>query len=108
MRGMLVHYLIERGFSYEDARAVANAVRASLGKVEFVRKKDMVQLVNKAIRKGFGTHEVGDLIFWERQPTTIIVERKSGVAAFLQGVAVGFHSGVWVAPRPELRDCTDD
>ena len=53
MRGMLVHYLIERGFSYEDARAVANAVRASLGKVEFVRKKDMVQLVHSAIRKGF-------------------------------------------------------
>ena len=82
MRGMLVHYLIERGFSYEDARAVANAVRSSLGKVEFVRKKDMEQLVNNAIRKGFGTHEVGDLIFWERQPTTIIVERKSGSRPF--------------------------
>ena len=82
MRGMLVHYLIERGFSYEDARAVANAVRASLGKVESVRKKDMVQLVNSAIRKGFDTHEVGDLIFWERQPTTIIVERKSGSRPF--------------------------
>ena len=82
MRGMLVHYLIERGFSYEDARAVANAVRASLGKAESVRKKDMVQLVNSAIRKGFDTHEVGDLIFWERQPTTIIVERKSGSRPF--------------------------
>ena len=82
MRGMLVHYLIERGFSYEDARAVANAVRASLGKVEFVRKKDMVQLVHSAIRKGFGTHEAGDLIFWERQPTTITVERKSGSRPF--------------------------
>ena len=82
MRGMLVHYLIERGFSYEDARAVANAVRASLGKVEFVRKKDMVQLVHSAIRKGFGAHEAGDLIFWERQPTTITVERKSGSRPF--------------------------
>ena len=78
MRGMLVHYLIERGFSYEDARAVANAVRASLGKAEFVRKKDMVQLVSRAIRKGFGKYEVGDLVFWERQPTTITVERKCG------------------------------
>ncbi len=82
MRGMLVRYLIERDFSYEDARAVANAVRASLGKVEFVRKKDMVQLANNAIRKEFGAHEVGDLIFWERQPTTIIVERKSGSRPF--------------------------
>ncbi len=82
MRGMLVHYLIERGFSHEDARAVANAVRASLGKAELVRKKEMVQLVHRAIRKGFDTHEVGDLIFWERQPTTIIVERKSGSRPF--------------------------
>ena len=82
MRGMLVHYLIERGFGYEDARAVANEVRASLGKVELVRKKDMVQLVNRAIRKGFGKYEAGDLIFWERQPTTIIVERKSGSRPF--------------------------
>ena len=83
MRGMLVHYLIERDFSYEDARAVANAVRASLGKVELVRKKEMVQLVNRAIRKEVGSYEVGDLIFWERQPTTtIIVERKSGSRPF--------------------------
>ncbi len=82
MRGMLVHYLIERGFSYEDARAVANAVRVSLGKVELVRKKDMVQLVHRAIRKKFGRYEAGDLIFWERQPTTITVERKSGSRPF--------------------------
>ena len=82
MRGMLVHYLIERGFNYEDARAVANAVRASLGKADLVRKKEMVQLVNRAIRKEFGRYEAGDLIFWERQPTTIIVERKSGSRPF--------------------------
>ncbi|MCY4604155.1 MAG: hypothetical protein OXE49_07970, partial [Gemmatimonadetes bacterium] len=39
-------------------------------------------VVNNAIRKGFGTYEVGDLIFWERQPTTIIVKRKSGSRPF--------------------------
>ncbi len=82
MRGMLVHYLIERGFNYEDARAVANQVRVSLGKVELVRKKDMVQLVHRAIRKQFGQYEAGDLIFWEPQPTTITVERKSGARPF--------------------------
>ncbi len=82
MRGMLVHYLIERDFNYEDARAVANEVRVSLGKVDLVRKKDMVQLVHRAIRKRFGQYEAGDLIFWERQPTTITVERKSGSRPF--------------------------
>ena len=51
MRGMLVHYLIERGFNHEDAREVANMVRESLGKVDDVRKKDLVQIVDKELRK---------------------------------------------------------
>ena len=44
-----VRYLIERDFNYEDAREVANSVRESLGKDD-VRKKDMVQLVDKVIQ----------------------------------------------------------
>ena len=83
MRGMLVHYLIERGFNHEDAREVANMVRESLGKVDDVRKKDLVQIVDKELRKiKGGAQEVGDLVFWERQSTTITVERKSGSRPF--------------------------
>ena len=82
MRGMLVHYLIERNFNHEDARDVANSVRESLGKADDVRKKDMVQLVDKAIRKNFGKCEVGDLVFWESQLTAITVKRKSGSRPF--------------------------
>lgn len=82
MRGMLVHYLIEHDFDHEDARDVANSVRESLGKADDVRKKDMVQLVDKAIRKKRGAHEVGDLVFWESQPTAITVERQNGARPF--------------------------
>ena len=78
MRGMLVHYLIEHDFDHEDARDVANSVRESLGKADDLRKKDMVQLVDKAIRKKRGAHEVGDLVFWESQPTAITVDRQNG------------------------------
>ena len=77
MRGMLVRYLIERDFNYEDAREVANSVRESLGKDD-VRKKAMVLLVEQEIRKRHGDLAIGDLIFWERQSTTITVERKNG------------------------------
>ena len=69
MRGMLVHYLIEHDFDHEDARDVANSVRESLGKADDVCKKDMVQLVDKAIRKKRGAHEVGDLVFWDNRCT---------------------------------------
>lgn len=82
MRGMLVHYLIERGFNHEDARDVANAVRESLGKTDDVRKKDMVHIVDKELRKTSAEQEFGDLIFWERQSTAITVERKSGSRPF--------------------------
>ena len=81
MRGMLVHYLLERGFSHEDARDVANSVRESLGKDD-VRKKAMVLLVEQEIRKRHGDLAIGDLIFWERQSTTITVERKNGSRPF--------------------------
>ena len=82
MRGMLVHYLIERGFNYEIALDVADSVRQTLGKTDDVRKKDMIQIVGKELQKKTPQQKVGDLVFWERQPTTISVERKSGSRPF--------------------------
>jgi 2-phosphoglycerate kinase len=82
MRGMLVHYLIQRGFAQEEARQIANAVRDSLGKQKDVSRKDMVRLVEKLVAKEHGERLVGDLVFWERLPTTITVERKKGSRPF--------------------------
>jgi 2-phosphoglycerate kinase len=82
MRGMLVHYLIQRGFSHDEARQVANAARDALSKAKSVRKKEIVRLVDGLIREQFGDRDIGDLVFWERLPTSITVERSSGSRPF--------------------------
>ena len=46
MRGMLVHYLIQRGIGHNEARDIANEVRQRLTKVEDIEKLDMLDLEN--------------------------------------------------------------
>ncbi len=82
MRGMLVHYLIQRSFTHDEARQVANATRDALSKEKSVRKKEIVRLVDELIRAQIGERDVGDLVFWERLPTSITVERNSGSRPF--------------------------
>ncbi len=75
MRGMLIHYLIQRGFEHEDASTIANSAREALRTAGNVRKKDMVKLVRELIYKQHGECDVGDLVFWERLPTSITIDR---------------------------------
>ena len=82
MRGMLVHYLIERGFSYEEAYEVADAIRKALPKRKGIEKKELLKLIDHAIRTEHGERQVGDLIFWERLPTSITVEGKTETGPF--------------------------
>ena len=82
MRGMLMHYLIQRGFTHEEAHGVANATREALSKEKDVRKKELIGLVERLVREDYGKREVGDLIFWERLPTSITVERASSARPF--------------------------
>ena len=84
-RGMLISYLIQRGFTYEEADDVANEVRAEIGKDDITRK-NLVKLVDQKVRKEYGDRNVGDLIFWERLPTGIVVERKDGSRPFSKEV----------------------
>jgi len=79
---MLMHYLIQRDFTHEEAHSVANAAREALSKEKNVRKKDIVRLIEKLIREEYGERDVGDLVFWERLPTSITVERASGSRPF--------------------------
>ncbi|MBI2503900.1 MAG: hypothetical protein HYW07_11795 [Candidatus Latescibacteria bacterium] len=82
MRGMLVHYLIERGFSYEEAYEVADAIRKALPRRKGIEKKELLKLIDQAIRTEHGERQVGDLIFWERLPTSITVEGKTETGPF--------------------------
>ena len=81
-RGMLISYLIQRGFAYEEAENLANGVREALSKKKSIQKKEIVQLIQKHIRREFGENGVGDLVFWERTPTSITVEHKTGSRSF--------------------------
>ena len=81
-RGILISYLIQRGFAYEEAENLANGVREALSKKKSIQKKEIVQLIEQHIRKEFGENGFGDLVFWERTPTSISVEHKTGSQPF--------------------------
>ena len=82
MRGMLAHHLIQRGFDYEDAYEVADAVRGALSKKKDVSKKEIVALIGEILRAGYADHQIGDLLFWEQTLTSVMVARKSGNRPF--------------------------
>lgn len=86
MRGMLVHYLIQRGIGHNQARKVANEVRQRLIKFEDIEKLEILDLVRDVINV-FGIDDrVGDLQFWERQITQIMVEGDEGKVPFSKGL----------------------
>jgi 2-phosphoglycerate kinase len=81
-RGMLTLYLINRGFAYEEADELANAVRTAIDKQKDISKKEIVKLTKELIDEQYGDRRVGDLVFWEPHPTSISVERKRGSRPF--------------------------
>lgn len=86
MRGMLMHYLIQRGFDYEEARAIGNATRDALGGKKEIRRKEIVRIVTRLARERYPKRDAGDLVFWERLPTSLVVERASGSRPFSKEV----------------------
>ena len=86
MRGMLVHYLIERDFSHEEASSVANAMRDSLAKEQEIARKEFLKILTKQIRQEYGERSVGDLVFWEPPPASLTVETQDGSRPFSREV----------------------
>ena len=82
MRGMLVHHLIERGFDHDEAYDIADSVRQVVREMGDVSKKAMLELIAGLLREQYGARQIGDLVFWERRPTAINVDRKSGPRPF--------------------------
>ncbi len=103
MRGMLVHYLIQRGFDHDEAVDVANEVREQLGKQDEVRKKEMLRLVEEIIHDRFEDRAPGDLVFWERQVTHITVERAGGKRPFSKGLLSHSLEATGLAPDEAYR-----
>ena len=86
MRGMLIHYLIERGFPHKQAYLTAEAVRAALARRRQVNKKEITGIIERVIRRHGGQRLEGDLVFWERLPSSILVERKGHSRPFSKEV----------------------
>lgn len=82
MRGMLVHHLIQRGFDHDDAYEVADEVRGELRELKMVSREQILALISDLLARDYADHPVGDLVFWERAPTSIQVSRKSGSRPF--------------------------
>ena len=99
MRGMLVHYLIQREVAYDEACDIANKVREELGKQSEVSKKEMVRLVGRIIKERSLEQALGDLVFWQRQVTRIIVERKDGTYPFSKGLLARSLEVTGLAPE---------
>jgi 2-phosphoglycerate kinase len=73
LRGMLAHYLIELGFTFQDAYGVADRVRRELVKVKEIKANEMAELVRAVAQKDFGEREVGAGVFWAPTARKIFV-----------------------------------
>ena len=98
MRGMLVHYLIERDFSHEEASSVANSMRDSLAKEKEIARKDFLKILTKQIRKDYGERSVGDLVFWEPAPAGFTVETEDGSRPFSREILSHSIQATGLAP----------
>ncbi|MEE3233865.1 MAG: hypothetical protein VX294_06830 [Candidatus Latescibacterota bacterium] len=86
MRGMLVQYLIQRSIGHKEARDIANEVRQRLTKIEDIEKSEMLDLVRDVVNAFDIGGRLGDLQFWERQITQIVVEGEEGKGPFSKGL----------------------
>lgn len=84
LRGMLAHYLIEHGFSFQDAYGVADRVRRALQKVKDIDAQEMAQLVCTVSQKQFADRAIGDGVFWEPTARQIFVEDGESRTLFSQ------------------------
>jgi hypothetical protein len=82
MRGIMVHSLMSRGVSFDDAYRVANAVREKIRGRGVVIPKDLVQ----AAREFLGAPEAPEEFPPVRQPQPILVTGAGKEAPFSKGL----------------------
>ena len=82
MRGMLTHYLIEQGFSFKEAYAVADRVRTAIQDKATVSSKTMRRLIRAHVKELFGDRSAGDAKFWSPTLKQVLVEDDEGSAPF--------------------------
>ena len=74
LRGMLTHYLLEHGLSFQQAYEVADNIRRETQKKKTVPADKMVELVREQVQEVMGEHPVGDCVFCAPRSRQILVE----------------------------------
>jgi 2-phosphoglycerate kinase len=82
LRGMLTHYLIEHGFTFEEAYEVADSVRSALSKHDEISREDTLKSIRRSVADLYGDRRFGDGIFWEPGEKEILVEDDQGRRPF--------------------------
>ncbi len=82
LRGMLTHYLLEQGLSFQEAYQVADRIRRAIQKQKTISSRKMIDLVHTNVRELFGDRPVGDGIFWAPGSKQIMVEDERGSRPF--------------------------
>lgn len=85
LRGMLTHYLMEHGFSYQDAYLIADQIRGNLRETNEVSADTIIDLVRSQVLELFGNRSIGDGIFWEPIERQVLVEDEQGRRPFSRG-----------------------
>ncbi len=82
LRGMLTHYLLEQGLSFQEAYQVADRIRRNIQRQKTVSSRKMIDLVHSHVRDLFGDRPIGDGIFWAPGSKQIMVEDERGTRPF--------------------------
>jgi len=82
LRGMLAHYLLEHGFSFQEAYQIADRIRSATQKRKKISSDRIVDLLHAHVQELFGEREIGDGIFWAPRSRQTLVEDESGIRPF--------------------------
>lgn len=82
LRGMLTHYLLEQGLSFQDAYSVADKIRSDIQKRKTIPAEKMVALVHAHVGETDGDPSIGDGFFWRPRTRNVVVEDADGFRPF--------------------------
>lgn len=82
LRGMLTHYLLEHGFSFQEAYQVADRIRRATQERKKISAERMLELIHTHVQELFGDRPIGNGIFWAPGARQILVEDEGGSRPF--------------------------
>lgn len=82
LRGMLTHFLLQQGLSFQDAYAVADKIRSDIQKRKSIHADKMVEMVRAQVAELDGDLSLREAVFWRPTTQNILVEDGDGFRPF--------------------------